>query len=136
MAGYSGTALSKKLAIKPGSRLALLGAPAHYLQLLAPMPADVTRTGRVSVQTDVIHLFATSRRVLETGLSRCRKRMRDDAALWVSWPKKASKVPTDLTEDVIREVVLPLGLVDVKVCAVDDIWSALKLVIRKSNRSQ
>jgi hypothetical protein len=135
MAGYSGTPLAQKLGIKPGSNVFVDGAPKAYEQLLAPMPADVNVQSSVDSSTDIVHLFSTSKAKLASTLKRSLQHLRQDAALWVSWPKKASKVPTDITEDTIRELALPLGLVDIKVCAVDEIWSGLKLVIRKENRS-
>lgn len=134
MAGYSGTPLAKKLDIKPGCKLFLSQAPKHYLQLVAPLPEGVTFSPRLNRDTDIVHLFATERAVLAKALVSFLKTLRPDAMIWVSWPKKASKVPTDITEDVIRAVALPLGLVDIKVCAVDEVWSGLKLVIRKENR--
>lgn len=134
MAGYSGTPLARKLGIKPGSRVFVEGAPMPYDQLLDPIPVDVTIQAEVDSSTDVVHLFTTSKTKLAAELKRLLRRLRPDAALWVSWPKKASKVPTDITEDIIRELALPLGLVDIKVCAVDNVWSGLKLVIRKENR--
>jgi hypothetical protein len=134
MPGYSGTPLAKKLGIKPGSTLFTSGAPDNYASLLKPLPAHVSFVRSSSPATDVVHLFATSKAKLATALGRSLGKLKPEAAIWVSWPKKASKVETDITEDTIREVALPLGLVDVKVCAVDDIWSGLKLVIRKENR--
>lgn len=134
MAGYSGTPLAKKLGIKPGSNVFVEGAPIAYEQLLDPMPQDVNVQSAIDPSTDVIHLFATSNAELASAIKRTLRYLRPDAALWVSWPKKASKVPTDVTEDAIRELALPLGLVDIKVCAVDAIWSGLKLVIRKEHR--
>jgi hypothetical protein len=134
MAGYSGTPLAKKLGIKPGSNVFVNGAPTAYEQLLAPMPDGVSVQSAVDSSTDVIHLFATSKAELAVALKRTLRQLRPDAALWVSWPKKASRVPTDITEDAIRELALPLGLVDIKVCAVDDVWSGLKLVLRKEHR--
>ncbi len=134
MVGYSGTPLAKKLGIKPGCKLFLSRAPKNYLQLVAPLPAGVTLAPRLTRTTDIVHLFTTERATLSKALSSFLKTLRPDAMIWVSWPKKASKVPTDITEDVIRAVALPLGLVDIKVCAVDDVWSGLKLVIRKENR--
>ena len=134
MSGYSGTPLAQKLGIIAGCRLYTESAPANYLELLAPLPAQVQRVTRLSASTDVIHVFATRRATLARVLAGARARMRPDAALWASWPKKASGVPTDITEDTIRELALPLGLVDIKVCAVDATWSGLKLVIRKSAR--
>jgi hypothetical protein len=105
-----------------------------YEQLLAPMPAGVNMQSAVDSSTDIVHLFSTSKADLASTLKRALQHVRPDAALWISWPKKASKVPTDITEDTIRDVALPLGLVDIKVCAVDEVWSGLKLVIRKENR--
>ena len=134
MAGYSGTPLSKKLAIKPGSRIRLIDPPAGYRQLLAPLPAGVAFVPRLSRTTDLVHVFCTSRAQLEGALPAIRHAMRADAQVWVSWPKKAARVATDLTEDGVRDVALPLGLVDVKVCAIDDVWSGLKLVVRKELR--
>lgn len=133
-AGYSGTALAAKLGIKPRSVVSAVGAPAGYRDLLAPLPASVTFASRLGSRVDIIHIFSTSRRVLAAHLGRARERMREDAAIWVSWPKKVSGVTTDLTEDVVRELALPLGLVDIKVCAVDATWSGLKLVIRREQR--
>jgi hypothetical protein len=135
MVGYSGTPLAAKLGIKPGSSVFVEGAPTPYEQLIAPLPAGVVVQAAVDDTTDVVHLFCTSRADLAAALERSLQELRPDAALWVSWPKKASKVPTDITEDTIRELALPLGLVDVKVCAVDDVWSGLKLVVRKDLRS-
>ena len=134
MAGYSGTPLAAKLGIKTGTALLAVGAPADYLDLLAPVPDGVAFASRLTVRIDLIHVFSTSRRTLAAFLGRARRDMRDDAAIWVSWPKKAAAVPTDLTEAVVRELALPLGLVDIKVCAVDATWSALKLVVRREQR--
>ena len=133
-AGYSGTPLSKKLGIKAGSNLALTGAPKDYSRLIAPIPAGVGISDRLSPATDIGHVFSTRRADLERFLISCRSKLKPDAMIWVSWPKRTAKVPTDITEDVIREVALPLGLVDVKVCAVTDVWSGLKLVVRKELR--
>jgi DUF3052 family protein len=134
VAGYSGTPLSKKLGIKDGARVCLTNAPGHYARLVAPLPAGVRMVKAIDGTTDLIHIFTTRRRDLDTRLKSALGRMRADAAIWVSWPKKASGVATDITEETIREVALPLGLVDIKVCAVDDTWSGLKLVIRKERR--
>ncbi|HEX9502609.1 MAG TPA: DUF3052 domain-containing protein [Thermoanaerobaculia bacterium] len=128
MAGYSGTPVVKKLGIKPGSTLFVEGVPDDY-------PFDGATLARsVSERVDVIHLFTKSVNELAAKLRRYRANMRPDAAVWVSWPKKSSKVPTDITEDVIRAVALPMGFVDIKVCAVDEVWSGLKLVIRREQR--
>lgn len=128
MAGYSGTPLAQKLGIKPGATLYLENVPKDYPSKGATVAKSVTQ------KVDIVHLFTKSAAELDAKLRRFRDRIRDDAVIWVSWPKKASKVPTDITEDTIREVALPLGYVDIKVCAVDDVWSGLKLVIRRENR--
>lgn len=132
--GYSGTPLAKKLGIAVHSRVRAIDAPTGYRVLLAPLPEGVQFTERMSADVDVVHLFASKAAALQKQLTALRGRLRADAALWVSWPKKASKQPTDITEDVIRRVALPLGFVDIKVCAVDETWSGLKLVIRKELR--
>ena len=136
MAGYSGTPLAKKLGINAGSKVFAVGAPSDYASLLAPLPDGVTFVKKLTNDVDVVHLFTKSATELDAKLRRWRAAIRHDAAIWISWPKKASKVPTDITEDVIREVALPMGFVDVKVCAVDDTWSGLKLVIRKEQRHE
>ncbi len=134
MAGYSGTPLAKKLGIKADGKVFLVGEPDHYQDLVAPLPEGVSIVPALDKDTDIIHLFTTKKSQLLIELRCFLKAMNPAAAIWVSWPKKASKVPTDITEDTIREVALPLGLVDIKVCAVDDTWSGLKLVVRKENR--
>jgi hypothetical protein len=136
MTGYSGTPLVRKLGIPPNERIIALNAPEHYRDLLEDLPEGVTISDRVSARPKFVHLFETSRPALEARLASLRTKLDDAGALWVSWPKKAAKVPTDITEDVIREVALPLGFVDVKVCAVDETWSGLKLVIRRENRGK
>ena len=135
-AGYSGTPLAKKLGIATGSRVCPLFAPADYRQLVAPWPAGASVVARADADADVVHLFVRQRAVLAREATRLRKSLRDDATLWISWPKKAAKVATDITEDGIRELVLPLGWVDIKVCAVDAVWSGLKLVVRRELRGQ
>ncbi len=133
-AGYSGTPLAKKLGIVAGATVCTRFAPDDYEALLAPLPADVRFVATPGKTADIVHLFTTERRVLTAELKKARTAIKPDAMVWVSWPKKASKVPTDITEDTIRAVALPLGFVDVKVCAVNDVWSGLKLVIRKELR--
>ncbi len=133
-AGYSGTPLAKKLGIAAGSRVLPIAAPDALARWLAPLPAGVAFEKRAGPAVDVAHLFVTERADLARHLKALREALRPDAALWVSWPKKASKVPTTVTEDVIRELALPLGFVDVKVCAVSEVWSGLKLVVRKALR--
>ncbi len=133
-AGYSGTPLAKKLGIKEGSSVVAPGAPDGYRDLLAPLPDGVAFGLQVTASTDIVQLFVTESAELAAQLAVLRQAIRPDATVWVSWPKKASKVPTDITEETIREVALPLGFVDVKVCAVTEVWSGLKLVIRKGLR--
>ena len=132
--GYSGTPLARKLGIVAGSQVLVLNEPAGYRECLMPIPEGVVFTARLSAATTLVHLFTDSKAVLGKELVRLRKALRSDGMLWVSWPKKASKVPTDITEDTIRELCLPLGFVDVKVCAVSEVWSGLKLVVRKELR--
>lgn len=131
-AGYSGTPLAKKLGIKEGSHVSTQNAPDAYTALLAPIPPHVRIDKAYDGKADIVHLFTASRAELEQWLEAWRGMLKPGAMVWVSWPKQASKVPTDITENVIREVCLPLGYVDVKVCAVDAVWSGLKLVLRKS----
>ena len=134
MAGYSGKPLAEKLGIKKDFTIVLLNVPKHYLTLVAPLPDGVTIAKSITSKSDLIHLFATTKIELSKLLNTALAKMKQDAILWVSWPKKSSNVPTDITEDRIRDIALPLGLVDIKVCAVDEVWSGLKLVIRKENR--
>jgi hypothetical protein len=134
MAGYSDTPLAKKLGIKEGFKVLLVKAPAQYRALLAPLPARVRFTSTANSTTNLAHAFATERSALARLLPTLRKKLSPEAAIWVSWPKKSAKVPTDITEDTIREVALPLGFVDIKVCAVTEVWSGLKLVVRKELR--
>lgn len=134
MSGYSGTPLAKKLGIKSGFRIKTFNSPSNYTKLLGPLPDDVMIASAARPPVDMWHLFARSRKELATKLPECRNQIRPDGMVWVSWPKKASGVETDLTEDVIRELAFPLQLVDIKVCAVDDTWSGLKLVIRREHR--
>jgi hypothetical protein len=133
-AGYSGTPLAKKLGIGAGATVCAIDAPPDYTALLAPLPEDVRFGKTVSAAVDVAHLFVTQQTVLAKQLAALRRKLRPEAALWISWPTKASKQPTDITEDAIRKLALPLGFVDIKVCAVDETWSGLKLVIRKELR--
>ena len=134
-AGYSGTPLAKKLGIRASSRLYLQAAPGNYGALLAPLPGGVQTMPHIDASTDIIHLFATRRTELRALLRTTRAAMRPDAIVWVSWPKRAARVPTDITEEVIRELALPMDLVDIKVCAVDATWSGLKLMVRRARRT-
>lgn len=133
-AGYSGTPLAKKLGISEGCLVVIYNAPDNYLDLLKPLPPHVVFNNMVSEQTDMVHVFTDSKAELGSILKGLRTAIKPDGMVWVSWPKKASKVPTDITEDTIRDIALPLGFVDVKVCAVSEVWSGLKLVIRKELR--
>jgi len=112
----------------------LIDAPKDYAQLVAPVPTGVQFLSKASRKVDIAHVFVSRRGALSKRLSQLREALDVQASIWVSWPKKTSKVPTDITEDTIREVALPLGFVDIKVCAVTDIWSGLKLVVRKELR--
>jgi hypothetical protein len=132
MAGYSGTPLWKKLGYKTGMSAYFDGEPNNYFSLLA-LPADVVVIWlrRAKPEMEFVHLFATSASELKRKLESYRKKIVPGGVIWVSWPKKSSGVKSDITEDTIRDVALPMGLVDVKVCAVDEVWSGLKLVIRR-----
>jgi hypothetical protein len=134
MAGYSGTPLPDKLGIKPGMIIVAIDPPENYRKLLAPIPSGVNFATRPVGNSRFVHLFVKERRVLAKHLQSLRHKIAEDAVVWVSWPKKSSGVPTDITEDAIRAVALPIGFVDIKVCAVDDTWSGLKLMIRRENR--
>lgn len=134
MAGYSGTPLAQKLGIKPGMIVLTIDPPENYRRLLEPIPSGVNFARRPTGSTKFVHFFAVRRSELAKELSILRRKIAEDAAVWVSWPKKSSGVATDITEDVIRAVALPLGFVDIKVCAVDETWSGLKLMIRRENR--
>ncbi|WP_286829496.1 MULTISPECIES: DUF3052 domain-containing protein [Kordiimonas] len=131
MTGYSGTPLIKKLGIKDGFTVRFEHAPDYFGKLIGPLPTGITEA---PVNCDFIHAFYKDRALFESELGAFMDAIKRDGMIWISWPKKASKVATDMTEDVVREVALPLGLVDVKVCAVDEVWSGLKLVIRKELR--
>jgi hypothetical protein len=134
VAGYSGTPLAKKLGIKAETVLRAVNAPADYAALLAPLPENVTLAQNDAKDLDVVHLFTKTRSELIKLVDRYKSRIKQNGAIWVSWPKKSSGIPSEITEDTVREIALPQGLVDIKVCAVDDTWSGLKLVIRKENR--
>ena len=125
----------QKLGLKPGFRIFVAGAPAAYPDLVGKLPADVTTASRLSGTIDMIHAFATEAAALARQLSAYRAAIDPGGMLWVSWPKKAAKIPSDLSDVVIRELALPLGLVDVKVCAIDATWSGLKFVVRKTERA-
>ncbi|MEO8174632.1 MAG: hypothetical protein ABI581_16170 [Sediminibacterium sp.] len=129
--GYSGTPLVQKLGIKPEMKVLLIGAPDDYSQLLE---ADISKQVIKSGKADFVHLFATSKKDLDRQFNQLIRKLPSNAVIWISWYKKSAKMPTDITEDTIREIVLPTGWVDVKVCAVSEVCSGLKIVKRVSNR--
>ena len=136
MAGYSQTPLPQKLGIKPGLTVVTINAPTNYRRLLGTTPQGVTFSDRLKPDSDLVHIFIRKRSQLANRLPVLREKIADTGIVWVSWPKRSSGVPTDVTEDVIRDIALPLGFVDVKVCAIDETWSGLKLMIRRTNRKQ
>ncbi|HEY3249808.1 MAG TPA: DUF3052 domain-containing protein [Ignavibacteria bacterium] len=131
---YSGTPLIKKLGIKNGLIIAIVNAPEGYLKYLGPLPSGVIPTGKINCKSDFIHFFTKSKDELMKKFPSLKKLLKPDGMLWISWPKGSSKIATDLTEDIIREIALKNGLVDVKVCAIDEVWSGLKLVYRLKDR--
>ncbi len=135
MAGYSGTPLATKLGIKPDHIVGLINAPDQFAELVEPLPPGVTVTSGVRSRRDVVVAFLVRRSELEQKLGAMTRAVFPAGAIWIAWPKKAAKVPTDITEDVVRAVARPAGLVDNKVCAIDDVWSGLRLVIRKELRT-
>jgi len=134
MAGYSSTPLNRKLGIRDGIRMHVRNAPDGYFDWIAPLPEHVTIASRLGRNLDMIHVFTRRASELAANIERYKRAIRPDGMIWISWPKQAAKVPTDVTEDVVRRIALPHELVDIKVCAVDAVWSGLKLVIRKSAR--
>lgn len=132
--GYSVTPLFKKLGIKSGHLIYLQNAPSNYLELLGDLPNEVHFVKNLETKVDLIHLFTNDFNELAEALDEFQNQIKDDGIIWISWYKKAAKLPTELTEDVIRNTALKLKLVDVKVCAVDEKWSGLKLVIRREHR--
>jgi hypothetical protein len=132
-AGYSGTPLLKKLGVHEGDAVAIVNDPGHALTLLSPLPAGALQTDDLR-DADIVLFFTSTRQLLGASIHELGEAIFPDGSLWVAWPKRASGVPTDMTEDVVREVALPLGLVDNKVCAVDETWSGLRLVWRKEHR--
>ena len=133
-AGYSGTPLVRKLGFKPGMRAHYVNAPAGFAALLGGLPDGARALARPADGLDLVVLFVRERRELQRRLPALQRRLDAAGMLWVAWPKRASKVATDMTEDVVRDVALPRGLVDVKVCAIDETWSGLKLVLRRELR--
>ena len=133
-AGYSGTPLPQKLGIKPGMTLHVVDAPMDYAALIAPVGHKVAFATKLTKDVEILHAFVTKKARLEDVLDRARAGLGADAVVWVSWPKKAAGIASEITEDTVRDAALPLGFVDVKVCAVDNTWSGLKLVVRKALR--
>jgi hypothetical protein len=133
-AGYSGTPLAKKLGIAPGAAVRVFGGPPELPALLDPLPDGASLGSRGGGRHRVVLAFHTSRAALEAEVPELLDALDVDGGLWIAWPKKASKVPTDITEDTVRDVFLPLGLVDNKVCAISDVWSGLRVVWRKERR--
>ncbi|MDB5287932.1 MAG: hypothetical protein JWR05_2881 [Mucilaginibacter sp.] len=132
--GYSGTPLAKKLGIKSGFNIRLINAPEYYLSLFTDLPTDVCLVDQPGNKLNLIHFFTKSYDELSKILPDIKEQITQNGIIWISWPKKASKIVTDVTEDKIRDLALETGLVDVKVCAVDETWSGLKLVIRLKDR--
>jgi hypothetical protein len=134
MAGYSGTPLAKKLGIKAGFIINLVNAPEHYFELFTDLPAELEFSDDPEIKKDFIHFFTLQKEEYITLLPALKSQLKPDGMIWASWPKKSSKVVTDITEDIIRNYAIEIGLVDIKVCAVDEIWSGLKLVIPVKDR--
>ena len=135
-AGYSGTPLPKKLGLKEGGAMVLLSAPAGIENIMVPLPQGAKLVSKLAGTNDLVVLFCKDVAALKKSLPVVSKKLHADGSLWISWPKKTSKLFVDLTEDGIRAVVLPTGLVDVKVCAVNEDWSGLKLMVRKELRGK
>jgi hypothetical protein len=133
-AGYSGTPLAKKLGIKAGFQIKLVNAPEYYFDLFTDLPGDLNYDDDLNTKKDLIHFFTKQEEKFIKTLPLLRLQIKPSGMIWVSWPKRASKIITDITEDIIRNYALKIGLVDIKVCAVDEIWSGLKLVIPVKNR--
>ena len=134
VAGYSTKSVVQKLGVKPGFRIFVDGAPAGYRGIVGALPDGATIVARLSTPLDMVHLFATQASGLAAKLSRYRDAIAPAGMVWVSWPKKSSGVASDLSDVVVRDLALPLGLVDIKVCAIDEVWSGLKFVIPVAKR--
>jgi len=134
MAGYSNTPLVKKLGLKEKSTACILNAPPDYIQWLSPFPQQVIVKTKLSGQFDFIHLFVTNQKSFQSAYLKAKGYLAVNGMLWISWPKKSAKMETDLDENIIREFGLQNGLVDVKVCAVNEVWSGLKFVVRLKDR--
>ncbi len=134
MAGYSATPLAKKLGIKNGFKIRLINEPDYYFKLFTDLPIDIKILTDKKSKKNFIHLFVKTSNDLEKHIHHLKNEIEPDGMIWISWYKKSSKIPTDVTEDKIRNTALSIGLVDIKVCAIDDVWSGLKLVIPVKNR--
>jgi len=132
--GYSGTPLAKKLGIKEGFKIRLVNPPAYYFDLFTDMPECISIVTDIETKKNFIHYFATMAKNLENDITLLKDEIEKDGIIWVSWYKKSSKIPSDITENFIRNLALSNGLVDIKVCAVDEVWSGLKLVIPVKDR--
>ena len=132
--GYSGTPLAKKLGIKEGFKMRLINPPEYYFTLFTDLPENIAILKDVKIKKNFIHCFVTSEKELHKNIMSIKNEIESNGIIWISWPKKASKVTTDVTEDTVRNIALASGLVDIKVCAVDEIWSGLKLVIPVKDR--
>ena len=132
--GYSGTPLIKKLGLKPGMTVQVIDAPRPYERFVDALPADLRFVSRAGAGTQLVHLFVRDAARLQKLLVSLRERLPSAAVVWVSWPKKSSGVASDVDENAVRRIALPLGFVDIKVCAIDATWSGLKLVVRKALR--
>lgn len=133
-AGYSGTPLAKKLGIKEGFKMRLINPPEYYFELFTDMPGNISIVKDTKIKKNFIHFFVKQLKNLHKNIASLKNEIKPNGIIWISWPKKASKVATDVTEDVVRNIALANGLVDIKVCAVDEIWSGLKLVIPVKDR--
>jgi hypothetical protein len=136
MAGYSAKPITQKLGIKPGFCIFVSGAPSPYSEIVGDLPGGAKIIARLKAPLDMVHLFATRAAGLKDKLENYREAIAPDGMIWVSWPKKSSGVVTDLSDIVVRNTALPLGLVDIKVCAIDETWSGLKFVIPKEQRTR
>lgn len=134
--GYSGTPLAKKLGIKAGFRIRLFNQPPYYYRLFSDFPADIKELTDKKSKKDFIHYFAKSLAQLNVDIKQLREEVEENGMIWISWYKKSAKIETDLNENIIRDIALNNGLVDVKVCAIDEMWSGLKLVIRLKDRKK
>jgi len=135
LSGYSGTPLAKKLGIKEGFTISVFHQPEYYFQLFTDLPVNIKLVTNEKLKKDFIHYFVKEEKQLLKDISKLKGQIEQNGIIWISWPKKASKVATDVTEDVVRNIALKNGLVDIKVCAVDEVWSALKLVIPVKDRN-